>query len=132
MNLQTDIFGRYFELTDHFTDGHNPSVLYSACQKDWRIYRQISSVGIPIIYRQLYRRFLFIGMSHTITDGLKSVGIFQAGNFFFGAQCSSVKLSQMFFFPTDIATKSGIIDEKKVDGRIPSGRTSVNILPTKP
>jgi hypothetical protein len=62
----------------------------------------------------------------------KSVGIFQAGNFFFGAQFSSVKPSANVFFvlPTDIAMDGGITDERKADGRIPSVRTSVNKLPT--
>jgi len=50
---------------------------------------------------------------HTITDGLKSIGIFQAGNFF-------------LIFPTDIATEYGFTDERKADGRIPSVMTSVN------
>jgi hypothetical protein len=68
---------------------------------------------------------------HTITDGLKSVGIFQEGNFFFGAQFPFVKPSANFFFPTDIATKYGITDERKADGHFLSVMTSVNKLSTK-
>ena len=58
----------------------------------------------------------------------KSVGIFQAGIFFFGAQIPSVKPSANGFFvlPTDIATEWGIIDERKADGHNPSVMTSVN------
>jgi len=44
-------------LTDNFTDGHNPTVFYSACHNDRWIYRRRSSVGIPNIHRQFYRRF---------------------------------------------------------------------------
>jgi hypothetical protein len=71
-------------------------------------------------------------VKHDITDGTKSVGIFQAGNFFFGAQILSVKPSAngFFVFPTDIATKLGITDERKADGRNPSVKTSVNKSPT--
>jgi hypothetical protein len=36
-----------------------------------------------------------------------------------------------FIFLTDIATDSGVTDERKADGRIPSVRMSVNKLPTK-
>jgi hypothetical protein len=71
---------------------------------------------------------------HTITDGLKSVGIFQAGNCFFFLRAISVckTIGNFFFiFPTDIATKYGITDERKADGRFPSVMTSVNKLPTK-
>jgi hypothetical protein len=59
----------------------------------------------------------------------KSIGIFQAGNFFFCAQFPSVKPSAnvIFIFLTDIATDYGITDKKKADGCIPS----VNKLPTK-
>jgi hypothetical protein len=59
----------------------------------------------------------------------KFIGIFQAGNFFFGAQFPSVKLSAnvFFIFLTDIATDYGITDEKKADRRIPS----LNKLPMK-
>jgi hypothetical protein len=63
----------------------------------------------------------------------KSVGIFQAENFFFGAQFSSIKPSAniFFIFPIDIATDSGIIDERKADRLSPSVRTSINKLPMK-
>jgi hypothetical protein len=62
----------------------------------------------------------------------KSVGIFQAGIFFFGVQIPSVKPSAngFFVFPTDIATEGGITDEKKADGRNPSVMTSVKKSPT--
>jgi uncharacterized protein (DUF2344 family) len=69
---------------------------------------------------------------HTITDGLKSVGIFQAGIFFWCAISVCKTIGKFFFiFPTDIATKYGITDERKADGRFPSMMTSVNKLPTK-
>jgi hypothetical protein len=55
---------------------------------------------------------------HTIIDGIKSVGIFQAGNFFFGAQFPYVKPSVNVFFSTYLATEYGITDERKADGRI--------------
>jgi hypothetical protein len=57
----------------------------------------------------------------------KSVGIFQAGNFFFCAQFPSVKSSANVFFilPTDIVTDGGI-----ANGHIPSVMMSVNKLPT--
>jgi len=132
MNLQMDIFGRYYRLTDNFTDGLNPSVFYSACHSYRRMYRRISSVGIPNPHQQIYRRYESVGMSHYHRWD-KSVGIFQARNFFFCEQFPSVKPSAnvFFIFPIDIATDSGITDERKADGRIPSVRTSVNKLPTK-
>ena len=132
MNLQTDIFGRYYILTDNFTDGLNPLVFYSACHNYRRMYRQISSVGIPNPHRQIYRQYESVGMSHYHRWD-KSVGIFQARNFFFLRAISVCKTigKCFFYFPTDIATDSGITDERKADGRIPSVRTSVNKLPTK-
>jgi hypothetical protein len=63
----------------------------------------------------------------------KSVGIFQAGIFFFFcAQIPSVKLSANGFFvlSTDIATECGITDERKADGRNPSVMTLVKKSPT--
>jgi hypothetical protein len=53
-------------------------------------------------------------MNRDITNGLKSDGIFQSGNFFFGVQIPSVKPSanDYFIFPTDIATECGITDER--------------------
>jgi hypothetical protein len=128
MNLQTDIFGRYYSLTDNFTDGLNSSVFYSACHNYRQIYRRIFSVGIPNTHRQIYQRYNSIGMSHYHRRD-KSIGIFQAGNFFFCAQFPSVKPSAnvFFIFLTDIATDYGITDKKKADGCIPS----VNKLPTK-
>ena len=71
-------------------------------------------------------------VNHDITDEIKSIGIFQAGNFFFCAQIPSVKpLANGFFvFLTDIATKYRITDERIVDRRIPSVKTSVNNSPT--
>jgi hypothetical protein len=70
-------------------------------------------------------------VNHDITDGIKSIGIFQAGNFFFGAQIPSVKPSAtgFFVFPIDIATEWGITDERKADGLYPSVKTSVNKSP---
>jgi hypothetical protein len=62
----------------------------------------------------------------------KSVSIFQAGIFFFGAQIPSVKPSAngFFVFPSDIATEGGITDERKADRRNPSVMTSVKKSPT--
>jgi hypothetical protein len=72
-------------------------------------------------------------VNHDITDELKIRRYISSGNlFFFGAQISSVKPSANGFFvlPTDIATEWGITDERKADGRNPSGMTSVNKSPT--
>ena len=95
------------------------------------MYRRISSVGIPNIHRQLYRWFSSVGMSHYHRRA-KSVGIFQAGNFFFCAQFPSVKSSANVFFilPTDIVTDGGIANERKANGHILSVMMSVNKLPT--
>jgi len=115
---QTDIIHRYCivpaRMTDEFTDGYLRLVFQS--------------------FTDNYTDGFYSSVCHTITDGLKSVGIFQAGNFFSRRVMFVCKtFANVFFvFPTDIATKSGITDEKKVDGRIPLGRMSVNILPTKP
>ena len=100
MNLQTDIFGRYYTLTDKLTDGLHPSVFDSTCQNDRRMYIRIS---------------------------------FKRETFFFGVQFPSVipSANVFFIFPTDIATDSGITDERKIDGRIPSMRMLVNKLLTK-
>jgi uncharacterized protein (DUF2344 family) len=69
---------------------------------------------------------------HTITDGLKYVGIFQAGNFFWHTISVCKTIGKFFFiFPTDIATNYGITDERKVDERIPSVMMSVNKLPMR-
>ena len=70
---------------------------------------------------------------HTITDGQKSVGIFQAGNFFFWRAIFVCKtIGKLFFiFPIDIATEYGITNERKADRYIPSVMTSVNKLPMK-
>ena len=128
MNLQMDIFRRYYALTDKFTDGLNPSVL-----PQWpTMYWWISSVGIPNSHRQVYRRYESVGMSHYHRRD-KSVGIFQAKNFFWRAisVCKTIGKCFFFIFPTDIATNSGITDERKADGRIPSLRMSVNKLSTK-
>jgi hypothetical protein len=62
----------------------------------------------------------------------KSVGIFQAGNFFFWRAISVCKtISKCFFIlPTDIAIDAGITDEKKANGHILLVMTSLNKLPT--
>ena len=69
-----------------------------------------------------YIRSVLHTLSDRFTDGLKSVSIFQAGNFFFGAQIPFVKPSAngFFVFPIDIAMECGITDERLADGRIPS------------
>jgi hypothetical protein len=76
---------------------------------------------------------LNLSVRHTITDGLNPSVYFKRETFFFGAQFPFVNPSAnvFFIFPTDIATDSGITDEMKADGRIPSVRTSVNKLPMK-
>jgi hypothetical protein len=63
---------------------------------------------------------------------LKSVGIFQAGIFFFWRARSVCKtVGKCFFvFPTEIPTEWGITDEGKAGGRIPSVMTSVKKSPT--
>jgi len=62
----------------------------------------------------------------------KSVGRFQAGIFFFGAQIPSVKPSAngFFIFLTDIAMEWGITDERKADRHNPSVKMSVKKSPT--
>ena len=95
-------------LTDEFTDGYIRSVSQTLTDK--------------------FTDGMYPSVKHDITDGIKSVGIFQAGNFFFGAQIPSVKPSAngFFVFPTDIATEWEITDERKADGRNPSVKTLVN------
>jgi hypothetical protein len=70
---------------------------------------------------------------HTIIDGINPSVYFKRETFFFGLQFPSVipSANVFFIFPTDIATDSGITDERKIDGRIPSMRMSVNKLLTK-
>jgi len=91
MHLQTDAFDRYFKhspttlptdlirrhltvaatLTDEFTDGYIQSVSQTLIDK--------------------FTDGTYPSVKHDINDGIKSVGIFQAGKFFFGAQIPSVK-----------------------------------------
>jgi hypothetical protein len=92
-----------------------------------------------------YLQSVFQTLTDTFTDGMnpsvrmshyhrwdKSVGIFQAGNFFLPAISVCKTIGKCFFiFPTDIATDSGVTDERKADGRILSVRMSINKLPTK-
>ena len=80
MNLQTNIFGRYFTLTDKFTDGLNPSVFDSSCHNDRRMYKQIYSIGITDspknLPTDLIRRYFTVPATTTdeFTDGdLRSV-----------------------------------------------------------
>jgi hypothetical protein len=128
MNLQMDIFGRYFELTD----GHNLFVLYSACHNDRRMYRRISLVSIPNIQRQLYRRFLSVGMSHHHRRA-KILRYISSGKLFFRHAIFVCKtIDKCFFCFPDRAMESGITDERKADRRIPSMRMSINILLMKP
>jgi hypothetical protein len=71
-------------------------------------------------------------VNHDITDGLKIRRYISSRNLFFGAQIPSVKPSANSFFVllTDITTEWGITDERKADGRNPSGMTSINKSPT--
>jgi hypothetical protein len=88
-----------------------------------------------------YLRSIFKTFTDNFTDGFnpsvyhwqaKSVGIFQAGNFFLRSIYVCKTISKCFFiFPTDIATNSWITDERKADGRILSVMISVNKLPMK-
>jgi len=105
-NLQTDIFCWYFT--------HSPIKLPRA-----------------IVRRHLTESWkIFTGYA-TITDGINPSIYFKREIFFFGAQFSSVKLlAIVFFLPTNVATELGITDERKVDGRFPSGMSSVKKLPT--
>jgi hypothetical protein len=131
-NLQTDIFGRYYTLTDNFTNGLNPSVFYSAYHNDRRMYRRISSSVFQTFTKNCIDGFN-PSVCHTITDGINSSVYFKRETFF-GVQVPYVKSSAnvFFIFPTDIATKSGITDERKADGHFPLVRMPVNKLPTKP
>jgi hypothetical protein len=100
MNLQTDIFSRYFTLTDNFTNRLNPSVFDSTCYNDRRMYRRIYSVGISNTHQQLYQRYVSVGMSHYHRQD-KSVGIFQAGNFFFRVIFFCKTIGKCFFCVAD-------------------------------
>jgi hypothetical protein len=92
-----DLIRRYFTVpattTDKFTD-----------RDLWSIFQTFTDGFNPSV-------------CHTITDGLKSVGIFQAGNFFFWRAISICKTigNFIFIFSTDIATDYGITDERKAD-----------------
>jgi hypothetical protein len=83
-----------------------------------------SSTDLPTVS---FRRSITISPTE-----YKSGGIFQAGIFFFWRANSVCKtIGKWFFvFPTDIATKGGITDERKADGRNPSVMTSVKKSPT--
>jgi len=71
-------------------------------------------------------------LCHTITDGINPSAYFKRETFFWRAISICKTISKYFFiFPTNIATNSGITDEKKVDGHILSVRTSINKLLTK-
>jgi len=109
-------------ITKGFTDEINPSA----------IYRWIYSVGISYTHRQIYRRDVAVDKSRYHRWNKNPSVYFKRESFFFGAQISSVKPSANDFFvlPTDIATKWGITDESKADGRNPSVRMSVNKSPT--
>jgi hypothetical protein len=89
------------------------------------MYRRISSVGIP--FTDKFTDGFNPSVCHTIINGIKSVGIFQARDFFFWRAISVCKTIGKCFFFTDIAMEYGITDERKADGRI----LSVNKLPMK-
>jgi len=74
-------------LTDEFTDGYIWSISQTLTDK--------------------FTDGMDPSVKHDITNGFYFVGIFQVGNFFFGAQIPSEKPSAngFFVFPTDIATK---------------------------
>ena len=74
---------------------------------------------------------MYPSVCHTITDGLNPSVYFKQETFFLHAIFVCKTIGKFFFMlPTDIATDSGITDERKADGRIPSVKTSVNKLPT--
>jgi hypothetical protein len=69
---------------------------------------------------------------HIITDGLKSVGIFLAGIYFWRTISVCKTIGKLFsIFPINIVTEYGITNERKAEGLFPSVMTSVNKLPTK-
>jgi hypothetical protein len=94
-------------MTDECTDGYLPSVFQTLTDK--------------------FTNGMYPSVCHTITDGINLSVYFKRETFFFGAQFPSVKPSANVFFIllTDIATDTGITDERKADGRI----LSVNKLP---
>jgi len=95
-NLQTDIFGRYYTLTDNFTNGLNPSVFYSAYHNDRRMYRRISSSVFQTFTKNCIDGFN-PSVCHTITDGINSSVYFKRETFF-GVQVPYVKSSANVFF----------------------------------
>jgi hypothetical protein len=115
-------------ITEGFTDGIYPSAFDSSCHSHRRIYKQIYSISIrdssTTLPMDLIRRYFIVpatttdkftdrdlrsifqtftdgfnpSVCHTITDGLKSIGIFQAGNFFFWRAISICKTIGIFFY----------------------------------
>jgi hypothetical protein len=108
---------------------HEP--LHTYVITSYEIYRRIYSVGISNTHRQIYRRYVAVGQSQYHRWN-KIRRYISSRNYFFGAQIPSVKPSAngFFVFPTDIVTECGITDERKVDGHIPSVKTSVKNSPT--
>jgi len=122
MNIQTDIFDRYFKhsptelptelicrhlavaatSTDEYTDGYIRSVFHTLTNRLTDDY--------------------FQSVNHNITDGIQLRRYISSRNLFFGAQIPSVKPSanDFFVFPTDITTEEGITDRRN-----PSVMTSV-------
>ena len=117
-----DTFGRYFIQSpiDLSTELIRRHLTVAATSTD-----EFTNGYIRSVFQTLTGKFTngkWPSVNHDITDGIKSVSIFQAGNFFFCTQISSVKPSAnvFFVFPTDIATECGIIDERKADECISS------------
>jgi hypothetical protein len=116
-NLLTDLIRRYLTIpttmTDKCTDGYLRSVFQTLTDK--------------------FIDGMHPSVCHTITDRINPLIYFKRETFFLGAQFPFVKPSAnvCFIFLRDIATDSGITDERKADGRIMSVRTLVNKLPTK-
>jgi hypothetical protein len=71
---------------------------------------------------------MHLAICHTITDRINLSVYFKRETFFWRVISVCKTIDKCFFiFPTDIATDSGITDERKANGRIPS----VNKLLTK-
>jgi len=112
-NLPTDLIHRYLTvpatMTDECTDGYLRSVFQTLTDK--------------------FTDCMNPSVCHTIIDGINPSVYFKWETFFFWRAISVCNTISVFFiFPIDIATDSGITDERKTDGRILSMRMSVNKL----
>jgi len=100
MNLQTDIFGRYFTLTDNFTDGLNPSVFDSTCHND----DECTDGYLRSVFQTLTDNFtdgMYLSVCHTITDGINPSIYFKRETFFWRAISVCKTISKCFFYVVD-------------------------------